>query len=113
MDEEKRDLSAQEPETEDAKQEKQQQSVQAARDRTRRTVLYGASGVYLIYLAVQMIRELVQNPPSPWRAADVAVAVASVVFTAFGICLLVKIARWFKQDMDQKKQEKKEQDDGV
>ena len=72
-------------------------------DHQRRTVLYGAAGAYLIYLAVQMIRDLIKQTPADWGGTEIAALVASVVFIAAGVLMIVRIALWFKQDMDEKK----------
>ena len=67
MDEEKKDLpvvgadGVQEPvdpeaEQRKAEQEEREKKQKQKQDRSRRTVIYGMAGAYLIYLAVQMIR---------------------------------------------------------
>ena len=68
MDEEKKDLpvvgadGVQEPvdpeaEQRKAEQEEREKKQKQKQDRSRRTVIYGMGGAYLIYLAVQMIRD--------------------------------------------------------
>ena len=66
-------------ETNEKKKQKQKQ------DRSRRTVIYGAGGAYLIYLAVQMIRDLTKQTPAEWSGTEIAALVASVVFIAAGV----------------------------
>ena len=72
MDEEKKDLpvvgadGVQEPvdpeaEQRKAEQEEREKKQKQKQDRGRRTVIYGMAGAYLIYLAVQMIRDLIKQ----------------------------------------------------
>lgn len=114
MDEEKKDLpvvgadGVQEPVDPEAEQRKAEQEEREIKqkqkqDRSRRTVIYGAGGAYLIYLAVQMIRDLIKQTPAEWSGTEIAALVASVVFIAAGVMMIVRIALWFKQDMDEKK----------
>ena len=118
MDEEKKDLpvvgadgvqepvdtgAAQEAERLKAEQEAREIKQKQKQDRRRRTVIYGAGGAYLIYLAVQMIRDLTKQTPAEWSGTEIAALVASVVFIAAGVLMIVRIALWFKQDMDEKK----------
>lgn len=118
MDEEKKDLpvvgadgvqepvdtmTAQEAERLKAEQEAREIKQKQKQDRSRRTVIYGMAGAYLIYLAVQMIRDLIKQTPAEWSGLEIAALVASVVFIAAGVLMIVRIALWFKQDMDEKK----------
>ena len=114
MDEEKKDLpvvgadGVQEPVDPEAEQRKAEQEEREIKqkqkqDRSRRTVIYRAGGAYLIYLAVQMIRDLIKQTPADWGGTEIAALVASVVFIAAGVLMIVRIALWFKQDMDEKK----------
>ena len=119
MDEEKKDLpvvgadgvqepvdpaeAAQEDARLKAEQEAREKTQKQKQDRSRRTVIYGAGGAYLIYLAVQMIRDLIKQTPADWGGTEIAALVASVVFIAAGVLMIVRIALWFKQDMDEKK----------
>ena len=112
MDEEKKDLpvvgadGVQEPvdpEAEQRKAEQEEREKKQKQDRSRRTVIYGMAGAYLIYLAVQMIRDLTKQTPAEWSGLEIASLVAAVVFIAAGVLMIVRIALWFKQDMDEKK----------
>ena len=109
MDEEKKDLpvvgadGVQEAEQRKAEQEEREKKQKQKQDRSRRTVIYGMGGAYLIYLAVQMIRDLIKQTPADWGGTEIAALVASVVFIAAGVLMIVRIALWFKQDMDEKK----------
>ena len=114
MDEEKKDLpvvgadgvqETVDPEAEQrkAEQEEREKKQKQKQDRSRRTVIYGMAGAYLIYLAVQMIRDLTKQTPAEWSGTEIAALVASVVFIAAGVLMIVRIALWFKQDMDEKK----------
>ena len=119
MDEEKKDLpvvgadgvqepadpadAAQEDARLKAEQEAREKTQKQKQDRSRRTVIYGMAGAYLIYLAVQMIRDLIKQTPADWGGTEIAALVASVVFIAAGVLMIVRIALWFKQDMDEKK----------
>ena len=114
MDEEKKDLpvvgadGVQEAADAEAEQRKMEQEAREKKqkqkqDRSRRTVIYGMAGAYLIYLAVQMIRSLIEQTPANWGGTEIAALVASVVFIAAGVLMIVRIALWFKQDMDEKK----------
>ena len=114
MEEEKKDLmagSAEEAEeqtgAEDAQrtaeQEEREKKQKQKQERSRRTVIYGMAGAYLIYLAVQMISRLIQQTPANWGGTGIAALVASVAFIAAGVLMIVRIARWFKEDMDEKK----------
>lgn len=116
MDEEKKDLpvvgadGVQEPvdtgaaqEAERLKAEQEAREKKQKQDRGRRTVIYGMAGAYLIYLAVQMIRDLAKQTPAEWSGLEIAALVAAVVFIAAGVLMIVRIALWFKQDMDEKK----------
>ena len=113
MDEEKKDLpvvgadGVQEPvdpeaEQRKAEQEEREKKQKQKQDRSRRTVIYGMGGAYLIYLAVQMIRDLIKQTPADWGGTEIAALVASVVFIA-AVLMIVRIALWFQQDMDEKK----------
>ena len=73
-------------------------------DRGRRTVFYGAAGAYLIYLAVQILRGVLGQTPVVWNFPHIAAVIAAVAFIGFGVQLIVRIARWYKQDQDEKKQ---------
>ena len=114
MDEEKKDLpvvgadGVQEPADAEAAAREAEEEARAKKrkekqDRSRRTVIYGMAGAYLIYLAVQMIRSLIGKAPASWSGTEIAAAVAAVVFVVAGVLMIVRIARWFKQDMDEKK----------
>ena len=114
MDEEKKDLpvvgadGVQEPvdpeaEQWKAEQEEREKKQKQKQDRGRRTVIYGMAGAYLIYLAVQMIRDLIKQTPADWGGTEIAALVASVVFIAAGVLMIVLSALWFKRDMDEKK----------
>ena len=118
MDEEKKDLpvvgadgvqepvdtgAAQEAERLKAEQEEREKKQKQKQDRGRRTVIYGMAGAYLIYLAMQMIRDLTKQTPAEWSGLEIASLVAAVVFIAAGVLMIVRIALWFKQDMDEKK----------
>ena len=114
MDEEKKDLpvvgadGVQEPvdpeaEQRKAEQEEREKKQKQKQDRSRRTVIYGMGGAYLIYLAVQMIRDLIKQTPADWGGTEIAALVASLVLIAAGVLMIVRIALWFKQDMDEKK----------
>ena len=114
MDEEKKDLpvvgadGVQEPVDPEAEQRKAEQEEggrkrKQKQDRSRRTGIYGMGGADLIYLAVQMIRDLIKQTPADWGGTEIAALVASVVFIAAGVLMIVRIALWFKQDMDEKK----------
>lgn len=98
MDEEKKDLpvvgadGVQEPvdpeaEQRKAEQEEREKKQKQKQDRSRRTVIYGAGGAYLIYLAVQMIRDLTKQTPAEWSGTEIAALVASVVFIAAGVLM--------------------------
>ena len=117
MDEPQKDLTpagaegAQEPSAEEAarlqaEQEAREKKQQQKQERSRRTVIYGMAGAYLIYLAVQMIGRLVELTPPNWGGAEIASLVAAVVFIAAGVLMIVRIVLWFKQDMDEKKNDK-------
>ena len=71
-------------------------------DRGRRTVFYGAAGAYLIYLAVQILREVLGKTPVVWNFSHIAAVFAAVVFIGFGVLMIVRIARWYKEDQDEK-----------
>lgn len=73
-------------------------------DRGRRTLFYGAAGAYLIYLAVQMVQELLSVRPIVWDGSKIAAVVASVVFAAVGVAMFVRIALWYKQDLAEQKE---------
>ena len=114
MDEEKKDLpvvgadGVQEPVDPEAEQRKAEMEEREKKKKQkeyliRRNVIYGMGGAYVIYLAVQMIRDLIKQTPADWGGTEIAALVASVVFIAAGVLMIVRIALWFKQDMDEKK----------
>ena len=117
MDEERKDLTAadaahvQEPADEEAarllaEQEAREKKQKQKQDRSRRTAIYGMAGAYLIYLAVQMIGRLIKQTPANWGGTEIAALVAAVVFIAAGVLMLVRIALWFKEDLDENKRNK-------
>lgn len=70
-----------------AEQEEREKKQKQKQDRSRRTVIYGMGGAYLIYLAVQMIRDLIKQTPADWGGTEIAALVASVVFIAAGVLM--------------------------
>lgn len=105
MDEEKQELpvvgadGVQTPRTEEAEKKPSQK----APDRTRQTIFYGAAGVYLIYLSVQLFRDLFAAGRTGWDTERVVCTVGAVVFALFGAGLLVRIGLRLKREYDAKK----------
>ena len=79
-------------------------------DRTRQTIFYGAAGVYLIYLSIQLVRDLFGGGgPVEWAGERIACTIGAVVFTVFGVFLLVRVVTWLKQDHDTRKSDEDQQ----
>ena len=113
MDEEKKDLpvvgadGVQEPEPQP--EEEQQKPEAKKTDRTRQTIFYGAAGAYLIYLSIQLVRDLFGSGPVEWTGERIACTIGAVVFTVFGVFLLVRVVTWLKQDHDVRKSDEDQQ----
>ena len=105
MDEEKQEQTAGKQEETPQQPARKKESAQERREKSRRTFLFGAAGAYLIYLAVQIVRDLFGNGSVEWSVSTIIGLIAAVVFVGFGVLFLVKIALWFKEDLAAKKEE--------
>ena len=104
MDEEKQEQTAGTQEETPQQPARKKESVQESREKSRRTFLFGAAGAYLIYLAVQIVRDLFGNGPVEWSVSTIIGLIAAVVFVGLGVLFLVKITLWFKEDLAAKKE---------
>ena len=77
MDEEKQEQTAGTQEETPQQPARKKESVQESREKSRRTFLFGAAGAYLIYLAVQIVRDLFGNGPVEWSASTIIGLIAA------------------------------------
>lgn len=90
MDErEQQELTMQEEQS--AAPEKKKVTVKEAQDRTRRNVLHGVCGAYLLYLAWQLAKGLPEILAKGWTVGGIVPLIGLVVFTVMGIWLLVSV----------------------